>query len=101
MVLSAALPCTTVTALTLGPGPCSLRAGLAAQGGGHNLRGEVQEVSQVLDTFIGEVPVKMAPRKLLLHIPTRLQGLQRQACTQTCIFHIIQTTTKEQGQASS
>lgn len=62
--------------LTLGPGPCGLRAGLAAQGGGHNLRGKVEEVSQVLDTFIGQVPVEVTPGKLLLDIPTGLQGLQ-------------------------
>lgn len=63
--------------LTLGPGPCGLRAGLAAQGGGHDLRGKVKEVSQVLDALIGEVPVKMTPGKLLLDIPTGLQGLER------------------------
>lgn len=63
--------------LTLGPGPCSLRASLAAQSGGHNLRREVEEVSQVLDTLIGQVPVKMTPGKLLLDIPTGLQGLER------------------------
>lgn len=65
--------------LTLGPGPCGLRAGLAAQGGGHNLRGEVEEVSQVLNTLIGEVPVEMTPRKLLLDIPTGLQGLEEES----------------------
>lgn len=63
---------------TLGPGPCGLRAGLAAQGGRHNLRGKVEEVSQVLDTLIGQVPVKMAPGKLLLDIPTGLQGLEKE-----------------------
>lgn len=62
--------------LTLGPGPCGLRTGLAAQGGGHNLRGKVEEVSQVLDTLIGQVPIKMTPSKLLLDIPTGLQGLE-------------------------
>lgn len=65
-----------ISELTLGPGPCGLRAGLAAQGGGHNLRGKVEEVSQVLNTFISEVPVKMTPGKLLLDIPTGLQGLE-------------------------
>lgn len=63
------------TELTLGSGPCGLRAGLAAQGSWHNLRGEVEEVSQVLDAFIGKVPVIVAPGKLLLDIPTGLQGL--------------------------
>lgn len=62
--------------LTLGPGPCSLRAGLAAQSGGNNLGRKVEEVSQVLDTLIGEVPVKVTPGKLLLDIPTRLQRLE-------------------------
>lgn len=62
--------------LTLGPGPCGLRAGLAAQGGGHDLRRKVKEVSQVLDTFIGQVPVEVTPGKLLLDIPTGLQGLE-------------------------
>lgn len=62
--------------LTLGPGPCGLRAGLAAQGGGHDLGGKVEEVSQVLNTFIGKVPVKVTPGKLLLDIPTGLQGLE-------------------------
>ena len=65
---------------TLGPGPCGLRANLATQGGRHNLRGEVEEVPQVLDAIIGEVPIEMAPCKLLLYVPTRLQGLQRQTC---------------------
>lgn len=62
--------------LTLGPGPCGLRAGLATQGGGHDLWGEVEEVSQVLDALVGEVPVEVAPGKLLLDVPARLQGLQ-------------------------
>lgn len=62
--------------LTLGPGPCGLRAGLAAQGGGHDLWGKVEEVSQVLDTLVGEVPVEVTPGKLLLDIPTGLQGLE-------------------------
>lgn len=65
--------------LTLGPGPCGLRAGLATQGSWHNLRGKVEEVSQVLDTLIGEVPVEMTPGKLLLDIPTGLQRLQGKA----------------------
>lgn len=64
--------------LTLGPGPCGLRAGLATEGGGHDLWGEVEEVSQVLDALVGEIPVEVAPGKLLLDVPTRLQGLQKQ-----------------------
>ena len=70
-----------VSDLTLGPGPCGLRAGLAAQGGGHNLRGKVEEVSQVLDTLIGKVPVEVTPGELLLDIPTGLQGLEGKAHT--------------------
>lgn len=62
--------------LTLGSGPCGLRAGLATEGGGHDLWGEVEEVSQVLDALVGEVPVEVAPGKLLLDVPARLQGLQ-------------------------
>lgn len=61
--------------LTLGPGPCGLRAGLAAQGGWNNLRGKMEEVSQVLDAFIGKIPIIVTPGKLLLDIATRLQGL--------------------------
>lgn len=67
-----------ISELTLGPGPCGLRAGLAAQGCGHNLWGEVEEVSQVLDAFVGEVPVKMTPGKLLLDIPTGPQRLEEE-----------------------
>lgn len=36
----------------------------------------MEEVSQILDTFVGEVPVKVTPGKLLLDIPTGLQGLE-------------------------
>lgn len=61
--------------LTLGPGPCSLRAGLASQGGWYNLRGKMEEVSQVLDAFIGKIPIIVPPGKLLLDIAARLQGL--------------------------
>lgn len=77
--------CVYIRELTLGPGPCGLRAGLAAQGGGHDLRGKVKEVSQVLDTLVGEVPVKVTPGKLLLDIPTGLQGLEGKQTYHTII----------------
>merc|ERR1719153_1001793 len=46
---------------------------LSLQSRGHNLWGKVEVVTQVLDTLVGEVPVVMAPGKLLLHVSTRLQ----------------------------
>ena len=60
---------------TLGSGSGSLWPSLATEGGRDDLRRKMEEVSQVLDPFIGEVPVKMAPGKLLFDIPTRLQRL--------------------------
>lgn len=56
--------------LTLGTGSGGLWAGLAAEGGGDDLRGQVEEVPQVLDALIGQVPVEVAPSKLLFHVPT-------------------------------
>lgn len=41
----------------------------------------MEEVSQVLDTLIGEVPVEVTPGELLLDIPTGLQGLEGKAHT--------------------
>lgn len=55
--------------LTLGTGSGGLWARLAAEGGGHDLRGQVEEVPQVLDALIGQVPVEVAPSKLLFHVP--------------------------------
>lgn len=56
--------------LTLGTGSGGLWAGLAAEGGGHDLWGQVEEVPQVLDALVGQVPVEVAPSKLLFHVPT-------------------------------
>ncbi len=61
--------------LTLGTGSGGLGAGLAAEGGGHDLWGQVEEVPQVLDALIGHIPVEMAPSKLLFDVPAWLQRL--------------------------
>lgn len=55
--------------LTLGTGSGGLGAGLAAEGGRHDLWGQVEEVPQILDALIGHVPVEMAPSKLLFDVP--------------------------------
>merc|ERR1719341_1007471 len=51
-------------------GRCSGSSGLPGclplQGGGHNLWGQVEVVTEVLDTLVGQVPVVMSPCKLLL-----------------------------------
>ena len=52
---------------TFGPWPASFRTA-AAQGGGHNLRGQVEVISEILDALIGEVPVEVSPGKLFLHV---------------------------------
>lgn len=61
--------------LTLGAGSGCLGAGLTAQGRRHNLRGQVEKIPQVLDALIGQVPVEVAPGKLLFDVPTGLQRL--------------------------
>merc|ERR1711935_9347 len=48
----------------------------ALEGGGDNLRGQVEVVPQVLDTLVGQVPVIVTPCELLLNISTRLQASQ-------------------------
>ena len=55
---------------------CTLRASLALECGRNDLWGQMEEVSQVLDTLIGEGPVIVAPCKLFCHESTRLQGLK-------------------------
>ena len=50
-----------------GPGP-GLSGRLSLEGGGDNLRGQVEVVPQVLDTLVGEAPVVMSPGELLLDI---------------------------------
>lgn len=44
----------------------------------------MEEVSQVLDAFIGKIPIIVTPGKLLLDIPTRLQGLEREKHFKSC-----------------
>merc|ERR1719507_406525 len=53
-----------------------LPGGLSLQGGGDNLWGQVEIVTQVLDSLVGQAPVVMPPGKLLLHVAARLQGSQ-------------------------
>lgn len=43
----------------------------------------MEEVSQVLDAFIGKIPIIVTPGKLLLDIATRFQGLGKQ---KSCIL---------------
>ena len=50
-----------------GSGP-GLPGRLSLEGGGDNLRGQVEVVPQVLDTLVGEAPVVMSPGELLLDI---------------------------------
>ena len=69
---------------TLGPGPRGVWASLATQSCGHDLWGEVEEVSQVLDALVGEVPVEVAPGELLLDVSARLQGLRRGSVVSMC-----------------
>ena len=52
---------------TFGPWPASLRTA-AAQGSRHNLRGEVEVITEILDTLVGKVPIEMSPSKLFLHV---------------------------------
>ena len=60
---------------TSGPRP-GLSGSLSLEGGGDNLRGQVEVIPQVLDTLVGEAPVVMSPGELLLDIATGLQGGQ-------------------------
>uniref|UniRef100_A0A5F9DQS5 Uncharacterized protein n=1 Tax=Oryctolagus cuniculus TaxID=9986 RepID=A0A5F9DQS5_RABIT len=59
---------------TFGPGPAGLGSA-AAQGGRHDLRGQVEVVPEILDALVGEVPVEVSPRELLLHVASRLERL--------------------------
>ena len=52
---------------TFGPWPASLRTA-ATQGGGHDLRGQVEVITEILDALVGEVPVEMSPGKLFLYV---------------------------------
>ena len=59
--------CRPLSLQTFGPWPASLRTA-AAQGGGHDLRGQVGAITEILDAFVGEVPVEMSSGKLFLHV---------------------------------
>ena len=59
--------CRSLSLQTFGPWPASLRTA-AAQGGGHDLRGQVEVIAEILDALVGEVPVEMSPGKLFLHV---------------------------------
>ena len=58
-----------------GSGP-GLPGSLSLEGGGHDLWGQVEIVTEVLDTLVGQAPVVVSPGKLLLHVAARLQGSQ-------------------------
>merc|ERR1719309_1153926 len=45
------------------------------QRGRHNFRWKMKVVTQVLNAFIGQVPIKMPPCEVLTHIATRFQRL--------------------------
>ena len=70
----------TLGLVTTGPGGSSARWASvttrqgALEGGGDNLRGQVEVVPQVLDTLVGQTPVIMSPGELLLDVSARLQG---------------------------
>merc|ERR1719400_2887960 len=72
----------TLGLVTTGPGGSSARWASvttrqgALEGGGDNLRGQVEVVPQVLNALVCEVPVIVAPGELLLHIPTGLEASQ-------------------------
>ena len=72
----------TLGLVTTGPGGSSARwASIttrqgALEGGGDNLRGQVEVIPQVLDTLVGQTPVKMSPGELFLYVATGLQGGQ-------------------------
>merc|ERR1719354_745243 len=59
-----------------GPGP-GLVSGLLLplEGGWHNLRGEVEVITEVLDTLVGQGVVVVPPGELLLQVSLRDKGL--------------------------
>ena len=59
-----------------GLGASSLGTGLPLEGGGYDLWGQVEEVAQVLDTLVGQVPVEVTPRELFSHQTLGLKGLK-------------------------
>ena len=80
---SALLPVATIPLLTtrtiliraLRASAGARRQGLLLQGGGDNLGGEVEELAEVDDSLVGEVPIVPLPAKLLPDVPTGTQGL--------------------------
>lgn len=60
---------------TFGPWPAGLRTA-PAQGGRHDLRGQVEVIPEILDTLVGKVPVEMSPSKLFLHVASGFERLQ-------------------------
>merc|ERR1719422_2105579 len=58
-----------------GFGAGSLGTLLTLEGGWHNFWGEMEEVTEVLDSLVAEVPVVVAPGELLVNKTARLQGL--------------------------
>ena len=64
------------TGTTTGAGrPGRLGAGSALEGVGYNLGREVEVVPEVLDALVGERPVEVAPRELLVHVAAGLERL--------------------------
>ena len=53
-----------------------LSLGLSLEGGGDNLWGQVEVVTEILDTLVGQAPVEMSPGELFLHVAAGLQGGQ-------------------------
>jgi len=54
-----------------------LWASSALEGGRHDLGREVEVLTEVLDAFVGQRPVEVAPRVLLVDEATGLEGLHR------------------------
>ena len=52
---------------TFGPRPAGLRTA-ATQSGRHDLRGQVEVITKILDTLVGKVPIEMSPGKLFLYV---------------------------------
>jgi hypothetical protein len=45
------------------------------QSGRHDLRRQVEVITEILDILVSKVPMKMSPGKLFLHIASRLERL--------------------------
>ena len=66
--------------LTLGSGACAggFKSSLAFECGGDDLGRQVQEVAQVLDSFVRQIPIVVTPCELLLDVATRFETLKKQ-----------------------